>query len=205
MRCAGLVFVALSTLPCLFGSSIGTYTFTGTASGTIGGTAFSDATLTVTATGDISSVDFTSPTYFLYLPGGSSTFTISGIGSGTFTDETDVFDNTTGLAGFGDQGATMCCDIIQMYDGLIGSTDFTSYNLQSSIGPLGPEASDPSTGDWVGLNTSLGSFTVSSYDGVVFQATVTPVPEPNAFPLLGVGLFGTMIFMARRKRLLSRR
>lgn len=200
MRITRFVVVALINLASLFGSSIGTYTFTGDASGTIDGVSFSDATLTVTATGDVSNVTFTSPTYFLKIPAGSSSFTISGIGSGTFTDETYVFDNTGGLAGFGDNGATLCCDIIQTYDSAIGSTAFLSYNLQSSIGPLGPEASDPSTADWVGLNTSLGSFTVSSYDGVVFQATVGTVPEPSMFPLLGIGLVGVVIFSTQRKR-----
>ena len=203
MRISGIAVVVLSSLTGLFGSPIGTYTFTGTASGTIGDTIFSDATLTVTATGDISAVTLTSP-YLLDLSGGVASFTISGIGSGTFTDPTYVFDNTDGVAGFGDRGASKCCDIIQTYDSAIGSTAFASYNLQSSIGPLGPEASDPSTGDWVGLNTSLGSFTVSSYDSVIFQATVGAVPEPKTVPLLGIGLLA-MVFITGRKRLFSRR
>jgi hypothetical protein len=204
MRFAGFVVVVLSSLSTLFGSPIGTYTFTGIASGSIGSEAFSDATLTVTATGDVSTVMFTSPTYFLDIPGGLSTFSISGIGSGTFTDETYVFDNTDGVAGFGDDGATKCCDIIQTSDSAIGSTAFATYNLQSSIGPLSPEASDPSIGDWAGLNTSLGSFTVTSYDSVVFQATVGAVPEPRTLPVLGIGLVGMIVFMARRKHSLSR-
>jgi hypothetical protein len=205
MRSAGFVVVLLSSLTSLFGSPIGTYTFTGIASGSIGSASFSDATLTVTATGDVGTVMFTSPTYFLDIPGGSSTFSIGGIGSGTFTDETYVFDNTDGVAGFGDEGATSCCDIIQTNDSAIGSTAFATYNLQSSIGPLGPEASDPSIGDWNGLNTSLGSFTLTSYDSVIFQATVGTVPEPGTLPVLGTGLVGMMVFLARRKRSLSRR
>jgi hypothetical protein len=208
MRFAGFVVVALSAFPCLFASPTGAYTFTGTASGSIGNTSFSDAMLTVTATGDPSSVTFITPlsAYFLELEGGVSSFTIGGIGSGTFTDSTYVFDNTAhAVAGFGDNAAPMCCDIIQTYDSAIGSTAFASYNLQSSIGPLGPEASDPSTSDWVDLNTSLGSFTVTSYDSVIFQATVDAVPEPATLPVLGIGLVGMMILMTRRKRPLSRR
>src|ERR1700722_4913005 len=198
MRFAGFVVVALSSLTSLVASPIGTYTFTGTASGTIAGVAFSDATLTVTASGDVGGVAFTSPSYFLDFAAGTASFDISGIGSGAFSDLTDVFDNTGGLAGFGDQGASKCCDIIQTYDAAIGSTAFLTYNLQSSIGPLGPEASDPSTGDWVGLNTSLGSFTVTSYDGVIFQATVGTVPEPATLPLLGIGLVGMILVMRKR-------
>ena len=70
-----------------------------------------------------------------------------------------------------------------MYDSLIGSSDFLTYNLQSSIGPLGPQATDPSTADWVGLNTSLGSFTVTSFNNIIFQATVgTATPGPTPAP-----------------------
>ncbi len=191
MRCM-IWLVLLSTTA--FADTFMTYTFTGTASGTMDGNPFSDEPLTVTATGDISGVTYTSPTYFLYFPGGSASFTLGGVGSGVFTDETDVFDNTGGLAGFGDQGATFCCDIIQMYDADIGSTAFTTYNLQSPIGPLGPAASDPSTADWVGLNTSLGSFTVTSFDDFTFQATIdTITPEPGSAVLLGIGLAGLAI------------
>jgi hypothetical protein len=185
-----------------FAGAIGTYTFTGTATGTLGSTAFSNASLTVTAIGDISSVTFTSPSYFLTIPGGTSSFSIGGVGSGVFTDVTDVFDNTAiGVAGFGDQGATLCCDIIQMYDSQVGTSAFLTYNLQSSAGPFGPEASDPSTGDWVALNTSLGSFTVTSFTNFTFQASVgtTATPEPQGVVLVGLGLAG--LFLRKIKSL----
>jgi hypothetical protein len=164
----------------------GVYTFTGTASGTIGGTPFTDATLTVTSTGDASNVSCTSGTCFLNLAAGASSFTISGIGSGTFSSASYVFDNQgNGLAGFG-----IGSDDIQIYDSSIGSTAFASYNLLSSIGPLGPEATDPSTSDWVNLSTSLGSFTVTSFTNVTFQATANlpRTPVPGSLVLLGLGL-----------------
>ena len=97
-----------------------------------------------------------------------------------FLDATQVFDNTpTALAGFSDEGATNCCDIVQIYDGAIGSTAYATYNLQSTIAAQTPEASDPSTSDWIGLNTTLGSFTVTSYSNVTFQVTAATVPEPR--------------------------
>jgi hypothetical protein len=198
MRIIRFAVVAFATLSSLSASPIGIYTFTGSASGIINGVGFQDATLTVTATEDVSDITFTTPSYSLDIPGGVSSFTLSGIGSGTFTDETYVFDNADGVAGFGDDGASHCCDIIQMYDSLIGSTAFATYNLASSIGPLGPEPSDPSTGDWIGLNTSLGSFTVTSYENVIFDAKVGAVPEPQTLPLLGIGMVG-LVFLRMRK------
>lgn len=126
------------------------YTFTGTASGTIGGTPFTNATLTVTSTGNVSTVSCTS-TCSLYPAAGASAFTISGIGTGTFSGSSYVFDNqSNAVAGFG-----VVNDDIQIYDSSIGSAALATYNLQSSIGPLGPEATDPSTSDWVNLSTSL--------------------------------------------------
>jgi len=188
------VFIALTALSCAFGDPI-TYTFTGNADGTIDGTNFTDAKLTVTASGDTSDVTFNAPnqTYFLNFSGGMADFTINGIGGGTFTDAY-VFDNQEfGVAGFG-----LTSDIIQTHDSSIGSTSFASYNLKSAIGPLGPESSDPSTGDWVGLATSLGSLTVTSYDNVVFQATTAGAPEPVSVPILGVAIIGMTIIARRR-------
>jgi hypothetical protein len=139
--------------------------------------------------------DAPSQTYFEDFSGGVVEFTISGVGAGTFTGTTYVFDNQMfGLAGFGDTGS----DIIQTYDGSIGSSAFASYDLKSAIGPLGPESSDPSTADWVGLATSLGSFTLTSYDNVIFQATIAGVPEPAIVPVLGVAIIGMTIIARRR-------
>src|SRR6266853_543972 len=181
MRILALIVLVLSAASPVFADSIGTYTFTGTASGTIGGTVFSNAALTVTASGFISTITNGAGIFLLNVPGGSASFTIIGVGSGTFTDATYVFDNTgLGIAGFGDLGPSPCCDIIQIRDSDIGSSAFASYDLKSSIGPLGG-APDPALAQWVGRNTSLGSFTVTQYNGVTFQATV---PEPATLTLL---------------------
>lgn len=162
------------------------YVFTGTASGTVGDMSFANATLTVSTIGDTSTVVFTTPINRLNVPPGGSSFSIGGVGSGTFTDATYVFDNQTtfgGSVGFGDPSLPLgfCCDIIQIHDDAFESNNvFATYDLKSPIGPLG-FVTDPSLSDWVNVPTSLGNMTVTSYTNVSFTASspnfVTP-PQP---------------------------
>src|SRR5579862_1176439 len=63
-----------------------TYTETLTASGTLGGTTFTDALVTVTLTGDTSNVTAGPvPHTDVLVNTGSATVSVSGIGTGTFT------------------------------------------------------------------------------------------------------------------------
>jgi uncharacterized protein (TIGR03437 family) len=159
--------IIVSAATALAGQT-GVFTFSGTATGTIGGTSFTNATLTVTGSGDVSTVSCTGGTCMLNLPVGATSFTIGGVGSGTFTFTSYFFDaQASGVAGFGVGG-----DLIQIHDDAIGKTVFTTYDLQSTIGPLGPQAEDPSESDWVGMPTTLGGFTVTSFTNVTFQAVV---------------------------------
>jgi uncharacterized protein (TIGR03437 family) len=160
----GLIVSAATALA----GQTGVFTFSGTATGTIGGTSFTNATLTVTGSGDVGTVSCTNGTCVLNLPFGVTSFTIGGVGSGTFNFTSYFFDNHSGgTLGFGVGG-----DLIQITNDSIGKTVFTTYDLQSTIGPLGPEAENPSVSDWVGMPTTLGSFTVTSFTNVTFQAVV---------------------------------
>lgn len=103
------------------------------------------------------------------------------------------------MAGFGElRPPPYCCDAIDMYDSSVSSTVFASYNLQSAIGPIGPQASDPVVSLWGILDTSLGASSVTSFSNYTFQVTAAGVPEPSTFALLGAGL-AALVMVARRK------
>lgn len=197
--------IFLFAFPCIsaFAGTIGTYTFTGTASGTLDGTPFTGDTLTISAPGDFSTVFCGTGFCSLSFAPGDVSYSIGGVGSGTISDSTDFFDNQTsvffgtpaGLVGFTDGD-----DVIQMYGALIGTSDFVTYNLQSAIGPLGPQASDPSTSDWLDMNTTGGVLAVTSFTDFTFQVTVSGVPEPCSLLLSGIGLAGLAFAKLRPRR-----
>ena len=172
-----LVTAFLLAVP-LSAGSIGTYIFTGTASGTAGSASFTGVTLTISATGDIGLIGPCtggSPQCFLLdISNGSAAISIGGVGSGTFSAQTYVFDNQTAFAGA--VGFGLVSDDIQIHDTDLGSTIFSTYDLATSLGPICC-VTDPSTPDWVNLPTTLGNTTISSYTDVSFQAIVG-VPEP---------------------------
>ena len=203
MRILSVVALALASYGTLVAGPILQYTFNGTASGTLNGVAFSSQSLAVTTIADAATVTDSSGVYLLTLGDDGTSFTLGGVTTGLFLDSTYFFDNTPkGVAGFGDSGASSCCDTIQIHDSAIGSTAYATYNLQSPTAAQTPEASNPSTADWVNLNTNLGSFTITSLTNVTFTVTgtsIAAVPEPSTFSLLAASL-GALALIARKRR-----
>ena len=178
------------------------FTIQGTGSGTVGSTAFNNAAFTFSVTTNTALI-----TSFTF-PDGESGFetpavsaagiTIGGFGSGTFTDEEQLFVsntlNTVGLTDIASGGGSM-----DLLDGT--NTALGTYNLESSIGPL-------TLSDIVALNqfidvaTSLGSVTFTAATNVVFTASEVQVPEPATWTLGGAGLAG--LLLAAGIRLLAR-
>src|SRR6476620_818654 len=103
------------------------YSETAPVSGSLGGVSFSDSLLTLTASGNTTNITSAGGVFSILLP---VSFSVAGIGSGTFTDATEVVSNT-GVpdAGFSDLGVNR---------GILFTSDpaFSTYFLSTAIGPI---------------------------------------------------------------------
>ena len=163
-------FCALLLLtPAAFATQM-VYTFTGTATGTVGGTAFTNAELTVSVSADSSTVGNSQGSYFVNATASNTAIYIGGVGSGGFTDwmTLQTAPAFNGSVFFSHEGSPL----ITITDQALGTNALASYDFATPIGPLGPLATNPSTSDWVNIPTSLGSLTVSSETNITFQAAV---------------------------------
>jgi hypothetical protein len=198
LRRALLVLLALTCSLIPLAATAGPITYIGsfTATGTVNGTPFdgnvqfmlsSDTTLIFGNCDGISGIFCT--------PSGTATFTIQGIGSGTFTDPFNVFDNQGGaVAGFTDDNIE---DILDL-----GNSAFSTYDLKSAIGPLNTTYFFVDTG--VALGSNLGDVIIDSFSGTpTFTATTTggTTPEPASILLFGSGLVGIAAMLRRKLRL----
>jgi len=174
---AGVVVVAAAggasaaSAPAVAASAILTYSFTGTANGTLNATPFSNEAMTLSVTGNTSKVvSGSSGHYELDYAVHSATFSISGVGSGTLNHTGSVDDNQQvfqGGVGLYDNGAGW---LVLVDDALIGGSALASYALNTSFGPTTPQASNPSLGDFVNVPTSAGKLTITGESHVTFQA-----------------------------------
>jgi hypothetical protein len=171
--------MSMLMLPMLLGTTVIyaggpiTYTFTQTATGTVGSTPFTNATLTITVVGNTSGVVYAggpSSNYNFAYSANVATVSISGVGSGTLTNAGAVEDNQAvfgGSAGLFDSGGGMQFTV---EDALIGGSALATYALATTIGPLGPQAT---VSPWGPIPTSLGTLTVTSASNLTFQATAS--------------------------------
>ena len=185
--------------PLLCGAPLGTYIFSGKASGSVGSQIFSGATLSVTGTADTQNIEqgFLPFKEIDFSPG-AAVLTISGVGSATFSGLVFIVDNYgNGLLLLGGLFSPLgASDIIELTDADLGSSIFATYFLNTSIGPIGP-APDRAIASWQGISTSLGTVSLTSYTDVTFQAIV--VPEPTSYILVVSGLLSLVALLHRRK------
>jgi hypothetical protein len=180
--------VALS--PAAASAALLTYTETANVSGSLDGVPFTDNVLTLEAFGDTSSVSGGPSFFSLDVP---LTFTLSGGGFGTFTDdETAVIANQAAtLAGFSDFTTDKF---------ILGTSSavFGAYDLRTTIGPVsGGAIFNPGSS----FATSAGTLVIGSLSGdATFTATI---PEPSTWAMMLLGFAG-LGFAGYRRSMQSR-
>jgi hypothetical protein len=153
------------------------YIYTGTGSGSIGNTNFTDVFFTITEYSDTENIQSCGGSC-IYLNSNSATISLDGIDLFQFTTGTYTFNNN-GRLGFSRSSG----DLYNIFD--VGNFDM--------ISALAPIAGNPSLIQWnlSPVNTSGGvlSFISASTPGT-FEARLTSVPEPSSLAIFALGVMG---------------
>ena len=217
-----LIAALLGCVPAVYAVPI-TYVQTGTASGMLGATPFTDAFVTVTLTGDTDNVvpELFGPfnCTFCFVNEGTVTIDIPSVGTATVTDPTgiwvfaqavDIDDDpaTPDLPGvvIGTLDEPPATDSFTGIGGT-GAMALLGYDLTTSIGPVSSAllggVGYPET---LFLNTNLGALSfvenLSTDSDGTFTATIgiAAVPEPTTLVLFGSGVAAYAARVRRRAR-----
>lgn len=163
-------------------------------SGTLDSNPFSDASLVVTIHADTSDIAPSGGGVFDSDTNLTGTFSLSGIGSGSFDELLYVFNNQGAQAvGFGDDVHADLVDISAPGMGL------GTYDMKSAFGPIVGFVDNAVLSQFFNVGTSLGSLTLASAGDGTFQAIAqsASVPEPGNALMFALGLLG-LGFLLRR-------
>ena len=173
-----------------------TYTESAIGSGSLGGSAFADRSISVSLTTDTASIvdagggDFQTGDVL-------ATVAVEGIGGGTLTGFA-FLNQSTGI--FGIQGLTDTFSFLDILD--TKNPALATYDL---MGPIGPITGSVLFGQGTHFPLSSGVFTLASISGdVTFQAVLSSstVPEPSSM-VLGVIAGLSALGYSRHRRLLA--
>jgi hypothetical protein len=191
---AGCLVLAVSTAPFFDGSASAAtidYIFSGTATFTLNGVAFTDAPFTLTYVSDTSTITSGGGEFFSAGVGtfvsGSTTVTLTG-------DVNEVLVNPpSDLLGFGQ----IIISPLTVSVEAINNPAFASYDLSTAF-PLTSGSLNPPTGATFATSGGDLVFTDESFGAVSFQAT-GGVPEASTWAMMIAGFAG-LGFLAYRKR-----
>ena len=176
-----------------------TFTIATTATGTLGASHFTNASVVLTLTGDTSAVTAGPGLLSSYLiDPGTTTLTIGGLGSASFTDSIEIVSSFSSPTFFGQPPTVVIVDTTNGGPGdptgileTISPT-FLGYNLQSALGPISGTGSVANQGPVDGFfSTTAGNLQFAAGQGngagtSTFTATITP--EPETFGLIAAGV-----------------
>ena len=168
------IFIAASPS---FGAQI-TYTEQATASGSLDGILFTDATVVLTMNNNTTNVTNSAPGDFENV--GTATVSVGGGPVLTFTDLTQVFSTQSDPAvGFEDLAVD---DILDNF-----TASFATYALTTSIGPIvGSGSIDPGSS----FATTGGALVLTSVGDATFTASTNAIPEPSSWAMMLIGFAG---------------
>jgi hypothetical protein len=163
-----------------------TYTETATASGSLNGVAFTNASIVLTENGNTTNV--TNPSRGEFLNVGTVSLSINGGTPVTFTDPVGV-RSVNAFTADGFPFADSIADFVDVIFGIVAilgaqNIAFATYDLTTAIGPITSTTNslfDPGTL----YPTSGGIFILTSVGNPTFTAAV-PAPVPG--PIVGTGL-----------------
>jgi hypothetical protein len=197
-----------------------TYQFSGTGSGAIGGTPFTNALVLYTGTadtGDVETLLFMGFTFYAVALD-SLTVNIAGIGTATVTDPTEIFDIPQTIIDPDGEIPPLPGLILGRIDNPPDLSSFTGmaavfsnslagYDLTTAIGPISGiggvgfnENCAPGPDPCIGTSRGLLSFTSNIEDEGTVSAVLPPVPVPEPATLLLTGGGLATAFVRRRRR-----
>ena len=191
-----------------------TYILSGTNSGKIGATTFTNALITLSITGNTDAVIGAGSGIFENT--GTGTITIGGLGTATVTDPLAIIasavPNPLGNLGTFPFVLVIALEPPTFDDGKgfggMGSNALLGYDLTTAFGPVTTSPAGVARPVGAAVHTSLGDLTfvsdITQGSTGTFRAVVTTTPEPSSFVLLATGTVMLVGVRTRRSRKLLR-